>query len=131
MVTADAEIRARGRDQGLGLRQDDALRHRWRRGREVYRQALALVGVEHREALQEGDGARLVPVAFGPLALLVRDEAVGIDDGRTGLALADMAAEPKRLAKREPALAREAALYDRTPEDQHIDPGVAAAGRRI
>ena len=130
-VATDAEIRARCRDQGLGLRQDHALRHGRRRGRELRRQFLALVGVEHREALQEGNGSRLVPVALGPPALLIGDEAVGIDDSRAGLALTDMAAEPKRLAKREPALARKAALYDCTPQDQHIDPGVAAAGRGI
>ena len=38
----------------------------------------------------------------------------------------DMAAEPERLAKGEPALSGEAVLDDRTPQDQHIDPGISA-----
>jgi hypothetical protein len=37
-----------------------------------------------------------------------------------------MAAEPERLAKGEPALSREAMLDHRTPQDQHIDPGIFA-----
>ncbi len=37
------------------------------------------------------------------------------------LALADIAAEAKRLAERQPILGDEAVLDHRTPEDKHID----------
>src|SRR3546814_15540988 len=55
---------------------------------------------------------------------VVRHEAVGIDDGGAVLALADIAAERERLAKRQPALPGEALLDDAAPEDQDIDPRI-------
>ncbi len=42
-----------------------------------------------------------------------------------------MAAEGQRLAEGQPALHRKAVLDDRAPEDQHVDPGVGAAGGGI
>ena len=92
---------------------------------------LALIGVEDREPLEERDGARLVAVAFGPPAFVIRREAVGIDDGRAVLALADVAAEAQGLAEGQPALADEAVLDDRAPENQHVDAGVAALCRGV
>ena len=59
-------------------------------------------------------------------AFLVGHEAVRIDDRGAVLALADIAAEAERLAESEPALAGKAALDDGAPEDQHVDPGIAA-----
>ena len=92
-VAADAEIGAGRADQGLGLGQDQALGHGRRRGDQPVGKVLALIRVEHREPLEERDGARLVAVAFGPPAFVLRREAIGIDDGRAVLALADVAAE--------------------------------------
>ncbi len=63
-------------------------------------QVLALVGVEHGEALEERDRAGLVAVALGPPAFVVGHEAVGIDDGRAVLALADIAAEAQAPGER-------------------------------
>jgi hypothetical protein len=97
-------------------------------GREVGRKILALVGVEDREAFEEGDGFRLLG---GARAFPVRTEAVGIDDGGAFLALAHMGAELQRLAESEPALAGETALGDGAPEDEDVDAAVGAAGRGI
>lgn len=127
-IAADAEIDAGGADQRLDLRLDEAWR-RWRRdNRDIVRQAVALRGVEHREALQERDRLGLVARLAGAPLLVVGHEAVGIDDGRASLALADIAAQRQRLAKGEPALAGKTVLDDGAPEDQHIDPGIMPAG---
>ena len=115
-LAADAEVSAGGGDQRLGVRQDEPLGNRRGSGHQPFRQVLALVGVEHRESFEERDRVGLVSVALGPPAFLVRREAVGIDDGRAVLALADIAAEAERLAECEPALAGEAALDDGAPK---------------
>src|SRR5258706_10286917 len=75
-IATDAEIGAGRGDQRFGLRQDQTVRHRHGRGYETLGKALALIAVEDREAFEEWDRARLVAVAFGPLAFVVRDEAV-------------------------------------------------------
>jgi hypothetical protein len=112
----------------LGLRLDQA---RLRRGRDVgnvFRQAFALIGVEDREAFEEGDGLGL-PIGLGCApAFVVGHDAIGIDDGGAALALSNIAAEPEGLAECEPALARETALDDGAPKDQNIDPRVAPMG---
>src|SRR5260221_14435690 len=106
-LAANAEVGAGGGDQRFGVRQDQPLRNRRGRRRQHRRQVLALVGVEHRETLEERNRVGLVAVALGPPAFLVRRKAVGIDHGRAGLTLADMAPETERLAKGQPALAAE------------------------
>ncbi|KIU01683.1 hypothetical protein QU38_00370, partial [Staphylococcus aureus] len=78
--------------------------------------------------LQERDRLGLVAGLAGAPLLVVGHEAVGIDDGRAALALADIAAERQRLADGEPALAGKAVLDDGAPEDQHIDPRIMPAG---
>ena len=78
--------------------------------------------------LEERDGARLVAVAVGALALGLGDEAVGIDHRGAAFALADIAAERERLAEGEPGLPGIAALDHPAPEDQHVDPRIAPAG---
>ena len=98
---------------------------------ELGRQAVALLDVEHGEALEEVDRAGVLARLLRALAFLAGDEAVGVDDGRAALALAHTAAERERLAEGEPALAGVAALDDGAPEDQHVDPGVASAGRGV
>ena len=47
------------------------------------------------------------------------------------LAFANIAAVAERLAECEPALTGEAVLVDGGPKDQHVDPGIAALGRRV
>src|SRR5271169_4392411 len=63
--------------------------------------------------------------------LVVWREAVGIDDCCAVLAFANIAAVAERLAECEPALTGEAVLDDGGPKDQHVDPGIAALGRRV
>ena len=128
---ANADIGASCGDQRLGLWQNQPF-GRWRRGRgEIHRQPVALVGVEHGEAFQKWDAIGLASVALRPPALLVRHEAVGVDHGGAALALADVAAKPEGLAKGKPALTGETTLRHRAPQDQHIDPGIAAAADRV
>src|SRR3981081_4669850 len=79
-----------------------------------------------RKALEKRDSARLLASFRGAPTFVVRGEAIGIDDGRSPFALPDVAAEPERLAKGEPALSRETVLDDRAPQDQHGDSGVSA-----
>ena len=70
-------------------RQYEIVRNRLRRRCYVGRQTLALVGVEHREALKEGDRLRVVPDFRRARALAVGNEAVGINEGGALFALAD------------------------------------------
>ena len=127
-VAADPDVGATGPEQRLGLGQDEAVGNRRCRGCDRVGQAFALIGVEHREAFEERDGARRVAVAVGALALGLGHDAVGIDHRGAAFALADIAAERERLAEGEPGLAGIAALDDRAPEDQHVDPRIAPAG---
>src|SRR5258708_17291142 len=70
---------------------------------DVGRQAVALIGVEDDKPLEEWNGLRfLARLARAPL-FLRGHEAIGVDHRRAALALADMAAEGKRLAESEPA----------------------------
>ena len=72
----------------------DQARLRRRRGNgEIFGQTLALGEVEDGEALQERDRLRFLAGLACPLLLVVGNEAVGVDDGRAVLALADIAAE--------------------------------------
>jgi len=109
-IATDPKIDACCADQGFDLWFDQA--GRWRRGDrgDVFRQAVALVGIEHREALEEGDGIGFLTGRGSPLPFVLRRETVGIDDGGAAFALADIAAEAKGLAEREPALAGIAVL---------------------
>src|SRR5208337_2959126 len=90
--------------------------------------AFALCRVEHREALQERNRLGFFVGLSRALLLVVGYEAVGIDDGRAALALADIAAEGQSLAERAPALAGEAVLDDGAPKDEDVHAGIAAPG---
>src|SRR5581483_5020854 len=130
-VAADANLDAGRLDQGLHARLDSAWWRRRRDRRNLVRQAIALVGIEDGEALQERNGAGF-PAAFRRALLrVVRHKAVGVDDRGAALALADMTAERQGLAEREPALAGEAMLDDSAPQDEHVDAGVRTAGRCV
>ena len=83
------------------------------------------------KALEKRDRARLFAGLRGALALALGNEAIGIDDGGSPLALPDMAAEPERLTKGQPALAGEAVLNDGAPQNQHVNPGIAALRRGV
>jgi hypothetical protein len=90
---------------------------------EIFGQPFALRQVEDGEALQERDRLGFLAGLACPLL-----EGVGVDDGGAVLALADIASERQRLAKRNPALNRKSVLDHRSPEDQHIDAGIEPAG---
>jgi hypothetical protein len=104
-VAADAEVDAGRPDQGLDPRFDEAGRRRWSHNGDVLRQAVALRRVEHREALEERDRGGFLAGLAGAALLVLRREAVGIDDGGAAFAPADIAAERQGLAEGEPALA--------------------------
>ena len=72
-----------------------AARRRRREG--AFGQALALRDVEHRKAFEERHCFRLVTVAPRPFALVVGDEAVGIDDSGPAFALAHRPAQAQGL----------------------------------
>ena len=100
----------------------DALYDRQGRGvglrRKMRRQVFALLGVEHRVALEERDRA------FGVLAFGVRvvtRDAVGIDDQLAMLALAHIAAEALRLAERHPVRRAVAVGHRGHPEHDGVD----------
>ena len=59
----------------------------------------------------------------GAPAFVLRRKAIGINNGRSALALSEMATKAERLAECEPALAREISLDHGAPQDQHIDSG--------
>ena len=63
-----------------------------------------------------------------PPLLVVRDEAIGIDDSRAFLSLADVTAKRERLPEGEPALAGEALGDDRAPENEDVDTRIEPAG---
>ncbi len=128
--TADAEIRAGCGNQRLGSGLNLAWWRRNDRSSDLLGQAIALVGVEDGKALEKRDRARLLAGFRGAPTFVVRGEAIGIDDGRSPLALPDVAAEPERLAKGEPALSGETVLDDGSPKDQHINPGISALRRQ-
>ena len=97
--SADAEFRTGGGDQRLGLRLDQAWWRRRRDAGDVFRQALALIGVKYREAFEEGDRLRVLTGIRCAPSLLVGHEAIGVDDGRAAFALSDVTAEPEGLAE--------------------------------
>ncbi|ALR19274.1 hypothetical protein ATN00_02095 [Sphingobium baderi] len=108
LVAADAEIRARRPDQCLSVWHDLAFRQgRSLRGQRVqgfWAQPFALGHVEDGEPFQEWDGTGVF-AGFSYLGLFgLGNEAVGIDNTSSALALADAAACFQRLFESEPAL---------------------------
>ena len=98
-VAADAKIGAGRGDQRFGLGEDQTLGHRRRGGHQFAGKVLALIGVEHGESLEERNRPGFVAVVLRPLAFLVGDEAVGVDDGGAVFAFAHVAAKAQGLAK--------------------------------
>ena len=130
-LAADPEIHTGRTDQRLGLRQHEACLDRRRDRHHLVGQPFALCHVENSEPLEERDRLRFVAGLCGPAALVLRCEAVGVNDGRAALALAHMPIKAQRLAKRHPALACEALLNDGAPQDEHVDASVVPMGRGI
>jgi hypothetical protein len=118
LVATDSDIRGRSAYQLLYLRQDQAGINRRRASRDISGQALALVGVEYGEALQERDSARFLAPLVSAVAHVVRDEAIGIDDRCPALGRAHVPAQCLRLLEGEPALHGEAPLHHCVPEDE-------------
>src|SRR5689334_5690335 len=102
-TAANVEVDPHGLDQRLDFRLDEAGLRRLR-DRDLLGQALALRHIEYGEALKERDGLRLIACLGSPLPLVLGNEAVGVYDRRSMLALADITAEAERLPKGEPAL---------------------------
>src|SRR6185436_166652 len=75
-LSADPEIRIGRSDQLFGVLVHHALGQRRGSGRQRGRQPLALRGIEHGEALEEGYGIRLIAFRFGPRDLASWYEAV-------------------------------------------------------
>src|SRR5580704_13022706 len=101
LIAADPKIDAGRADEGIDFGQDEIGANRRRRDGKRFRQILTLLAIENREALEEGDRTGFIPIAFRTLAFVIRNEAVGIDDGSTVLAFADAAANAQGLAEGE------------------------------
>ena len=106
VVAADIDRCSGGLEQGLGARDDLTLAGGPSGGKGALRQAIALGGVEDREALQEWNGFRLIAVALSARTLRLRDEPVGINDGGPALAFAHCPAQIHRLPEGQPTLIR-------------------------
>src|SRR3954447_25234248 len=115
-VAADAEVDAGRLDQVFDLRLDQAWRRRWRRFCDLWRQAVTLIAVEDREALEERNALRFLTGLMCAAFFVDRHEAVGVDDGRAALALADVTTERQRLAEGKPALPCKSVFGRGTPE---------------
>ena len=126
-VSAYAEVDAGRPDQGLDARLDQARFGRRCDDGDFFRQAVALSGVEDREALQERNRLSVLAGLAGAALFVLGGETIGIDDGGAALALPDIAAEGKRLAEGEPALAGETMLDDGAPKDEDVYPRIAPA----
>jgi hypothetical protein len=102
-IAPNTEVDVGRTDQRFDLRLD----HMRRRcdARNIGGQAVALIGIEDRKALQEWNRLGFITRHTRPLHLLGGHEAVSIDNGRTALAFADAATERHCLAEGEPALA--------------------------
>ena len=123
--SADAEIYTSGPDQHLGPRKDKVSFDRRRDRHDLLRQAFALRHVENGETLEERDRLRFVAGLCGATAFVIRREPVGIYDSRAALAFAHIPIEAEGLTKGQPALARKAMFDDGTPQNEHVNSGVA------
>ena len=87
--------------------------------------------MEHREALQETNAAGVLAGRARLRLLGFGNKRVGVDNRRSLLALADIAAEPERLFEGQPALGGSALLDGSRPEQEDVDPGLGSSGRCV
>jgi hypothetical protein len=104
-----------------------------RRGGGILRlDAVDLLGVENRVAFQECDlplsFLSLCAALFSALAVAYND-LVGIDNGRSLLALADTAAQRERLLEGQPMRGSIALRHGGNPQGQDVDAAIGNAGR--
>ena len=131
LVTADTDLRARRGHEAFGTFDGLALaKKRPAADRQRVGESLALVDIEDGEPLEECHlPAMLVTgVGDGFVALVLRREAIGVTDGRAGLAFPHIAAQRLRLFVGQPPLRPEPALEHGRPEDQDVDPRIAPPG---
>lgn len=114
---ADPEVDASRLDELFDLGLDQAWRRRRRRRCDLRRQAIALIGVEDREALEKCNGLCFLTVLARAPLFVDRHKAVGKNNRSSALALADVTAERQCLAEGKPALTCECALSGGSPEN--------------
>src|SRR6185437_12633852 len=110
LAATDADIGASRRDHSV-RGGNDRLGRRQRRLR-IHRKTLALVRVEQREALQEGNALGRIAGLASALAHDLGREAIGIDDGDATLALSNVPSDGQGLTKCEPIVPGEFSLRD-------------------
>src|SRR6185312_2634863 len=92
-IAADAEVDTGRSNQGLDRRLDHAGK-RWRcGGRDVGRQAVALIGVKDDEPLEEWNGLRFLAGLARAALFRGWHEAISVDHRGAALPLADVTAE--------------------------------------
>ena len=127
----DPEIRAARADQRMRCR-NGLVFGQWQvRCQHRLGQAFALPDVEYREPLEKRDLPRLAILVARAVLLALGREPVGLADRGSALALADAAAQRLCLLERQPALRAIAPRHHRSPQDQHVDPGIAPPALRI
>src|SRR3546814_12115838 len=97
----------------------------------AFAQAFGWCDIEQGEAVQEGNGVRLAAALRGAGLFGIGNEAVGIDDGRSLLALADIAARREGLTEGQPRLRRVARVHRGVPKQENIDPRIRSEERRV
>src|SRR3546814_11598325 len=95
----------------------------------AFAQAFGWCDIEQGEAVQEGNGVRLAAALRGAGLFGIGNEAVGIDDGRSLLALADIAARREGLTEGQPRLRRVARVHPGAPTQAHIHPPLPPPAR--
>ena len=129
-LAPDANIRPGRRNDCFNLRQDFCATRKWREIRVSW-DPLALLHMENSEALQEANAAGVFAGRARLRLFVLRDKRVGIDNRRSLLALAHIAAESERLFEGQPALRWPALLDGGRPEQEDVDPGLGSSGRCV
>src|SRR5271169_603942 len=129
LTATDADIGAFRRDHGVRGGNDRLGRRH--RGSRIDWQTLALVCVEQREALEEGNAEDHISGLSSALAHRLGREAIGIDDRDAPFALANVPSHGQGLVEREPIVPREFSLGDGRPKRKDIDPRIGSKRRCI
>ena len=87
--------------------------------------------VEKDKAFEEGHAAGIFATRAGGFLFLLGHKAVGINCGRSRLALAHHATKRKRLFESQPLVALKAPRKQRVPQQQDIDPGIGFLGAGV